>query len=237
MLPDNFNKDFTKAFTQHCILYSAIEEYRHGNLLFMQFAGNAQEMKPIAISVANNMYQGKLASRIIKELADKSIPQLGLLCSTTNILIEEFNSYINHELYTSGYCQELVHILQSFNELVNGLNTEIEGRVSNKLQDIHTSIYNVDRHDDIDVFYLYEIIEQIEFYLKNLLTYYYHFLIVKEQENVKCKGIGLTTQVADLLGELIGAIEMVSNNMEDLLNMLLTWEVCMEKYEELALYN
>ena len=59
----------------------------------------------------------------------------------------------------------------------------------------------------------------------------------KEQEHENCKGIGLTTQVADFLWELMGKIETVSDNLEDVLDMLLTWEVRMDMAEEQALYN
>lgn len=237
MSPDNFNKDFSKAFTQDCILYSAMEEYRHGNLLFRQFAGDADVMKPVAISVANNMYQGKLVSRILSVLENKSIPQIALLCTTANKIIDEFNSYIELEPYTSTHCHELINTLESFLELANSLNNDLCGQVSNKLYDIDSSIYIPDRHVDIDGLYLYEVIDKIEFYLKNLLTYYYHFLIVWQQENENCKGLAFTTQVADHLWELTGIIEMASDNLEDILDMLLTWEERMDICEEQALFN
>ncbi|AEW00580.1 hypothetical protein A4D02_24955 [Niastella koreensis] len=234
---DNFNKDFTKAFTRNCILYSATEEYSYGNLLFMQFTGDAREMNSIAISVVNNMYQGKLISRIIRVLENKNLPQVNQLCSTANNLINEFNSYIQQEPYTSAHCNELIQTMRSFYELVNSLNHDLCEQVLNKLKDLSSCIYNADRHANVDSYYLYEAIEQIKFYLKNLLKYYYHFLIVKEQEHENCKGIGLTTQVADYLWELIGKIETVSDYIEDVLEMLLTWEIRMDMCEEQALYN
>lgn len=237
MLPVNFNKDFAKAFTQDCILYSAIEEYSHGNLLFMQFTGDLRQMKPIAISIANNIYQGKLVSRLETVLANKSIPQLAFLCSMVNNLITEFNSYIQYEPHTCSYCTELIHTLESFHELVKSLNNDLCGQVSTKLKAIQAAIYNPAQPVE-DGYYLYEVIDQIEFYLKNLLTYYYHFLIVRQQENENCEGIvGFTTQVADHLSELIRIIETVSNDIENVLDLLLTREVFMDLCEEQALYN
>ncbi|AEV98227.1 hypothetical protein A4D02_23280 [Niastella koreensis] len=237
MLPDNFNKDFTKAFTQNCILYSTTEEYSHGNLLFIQFTGDAREIKPIAVSVTNNMYQGKLVSRIIWGLENKSIPNASLLCSTIRNLINELNVYIRQEPYTCTHCNELIHTLGAFYELANSLNNDLSEQVLNKMKDLDACIYNTDRHADINSYYLFETIEQIEFYLKNLLTYYYHFLIVKEMENENNNGIGLTTQVADYLLELIGMIETVSNDIENVLDMLLTWEVRVDLCEEQAIHN
>jgi hypothetical protein len=183
------------------------------------------------------MYQGKLVSRILSLLENKSLPQMALLCSTVNNLINEFNSYIQHEPYTSAHCNELVHTLQSFHELASSLNNDIFGQVSNKLKDINACIYSANQHIEIDGYYLYEVIDQIEFYLKNLLTYYYHFLIVRQQEHENCKGIGLTTYVADHLFELIGIIETVSDNIENVLDMVLTWEISMDLCEQQALYN
>lgn len=237
MSPDNFNKDFARPFTRECVLYSPTEEYRHGNLLFMQFGRGNGEMKPIAIAVSKKMFQSQLVSRIIRVLKNNSLPQIELLRAAADNLIDEFNSHIQQEPYASTFCNELVHILGSFQELTNSLNTDFCGQVSKKLKAINACIHNPDQHMEIDGSYMYEVINQIEFYLKDLLTYYYHFLIVRQQENENGKGIGLTTQVADYLWELIGIIETVSDNIEDVLDMLLTWEVSMEMSEEQALNN
>jgi hypothetical protein len=237
MSPDNFNKDFARAFTQDCSLYSPTEEYRHGNLLFMQFGGAAGEMRFVAVAVSKQMYQSQLVSLITRTLKNRCIPQIGLLCTTANNIIEEFNTYLQHEPYTSNYFLELIHTLKSFYELVNLLIRDVCERISNDLKDINDIIYNPDHLTHIDSLYLYPAVDQIEFYLKNLLTYYYHFLTVKQQENENGKGIGLTTQVADCLCELIGQIEMTSDDLENVLDIILSWEVCMEMCEEQALYN
>lgn len=241
MSTNNFNTDFAKEFMQGCTVYSAIEEYRLGNLLFMQFAGNALEMCSIALPVVNKIFHSKLISQLEIILENENIPQIESLNATANNLLFEFRTYVQNEPYTSHYYNELIAVLGSFQELCNSLNNDVQGKVSKKIKNINKDIYAPESDVCIDSSYFSSIIDNIESYLNNILAYYNHFMIVWHQENDnnnhKSKEIGLTTQVADHLWELISEIEAVSTGIENLLNMLLTWEVRMEMNEEQALNN
>ena len=237
MSTEYFSTDFANQFRQEYALYTPVEEYQHCNLLFRQFTGRPAEIKTLAISVTRKLYHVPLIYRLISKLENEDNQQLNNLCAVVKNLANEFHAYIQHEPYTSGYYNDLIATLDSFHELAGAFKMDICGQVSNKLKDVYKGLHEQHSDFDLNSTYPYTIAEEIGFYLKNMLVYYKHFVVIWRNESENKKGIRLTTQVADHLFGLVNDIEEVINCMEGTLDLFLTWEVQMDNTEDQALFN
>ncbi len=85
-------------------------------------------------------------------------------------------------------------------------------RLSTYHTDLHTSQegYVAERSS------LSQIIEQTEFYLKNVMAIYNYFIVAWQYELNNIKGVPLTTYMADHLHELITGAEETIACMEDI---------------------
>ena len=236
MSTEYFRKDFANQFRQEYELYTPVEEYRQGNLLFRELS-HSNGIEALAISVTKKLYHAPLISRLIDKLRNEDIRQVGNLCAVVTNLRNEFHTYIQNEPYTSTYYKDLIATFDSFHELINTLKKDMYEQTLDSLMKTYTGIHEQHSRFDIDITYAYTRTEEIGEYLKNMLVYYNHFVISWQNEAGNKKGINFTTQVADYLSELICVIEQVISNMEDTLDLFLTWEVQVDLMEDQALFN
>ena len=238
MSAEPFSTAFARQFRQEYTLYSATEEYQHGSLLFKQVAGDSAEIGPLAALVAKKLHNAQLIYRIVAKLENEDIPQARYLCSIINSMSNEFNAYVQHEPYTARYYNDLIAMLDSFQKIADAFEKDVCEEVADKLKNIHTAITEQHSTVDIDDNYANTISEQIDFYLKNLLAYYNHFITIWQNEaDNSQKGPRLTTQVADHLSELIAVTELVIAGMENTRELLFTWDAHMQMSEVQALFN
>jgi len=237
MSPEPFSTAFARQFREEYTLYSATEEYRHGNLLFKQVTADT-EIGPLAASVAEKLHSAPLIYRIIAKLANEDIPQALYLCAIIDSMSSEFNAYVEHEPYTARYYNDLISMLDSFQKIAGAFEKDVCEELADTLKKIHAAIH--DRHSDVNIDdnYVNTEIEQIDFYLKNILAYYNHFIVIwKNEADNSQKGPRLTTQVADHLSELIAVTELVISGMENTRELLVTWDAHMQTSEALTLFN
>ena len=237
MSTEYFNKDFADQFRQECTLYTAVEEFQNANLLFRQFAGNPTEIETLAVSVAKKIYQAPFICRLMNKIENEDIEQVSSLCTVVKNLCDEFHGYVQHESYTSDYYNDLIATLDSFFQLASAFKKEVCEQASNTLKKAYKGLHAQYSGFDFDGIYPYEIAEEIGYYLKNMLVYYNHFVVISQNETDDKKGIQLTTQVAEYLSELLNVIEQVITGMESTLDLFLIWEVHMEIRENQALFN
>jgi hypothetical protein len=237
MSTEYFSKDFADQFRQEYALYTPLEEYQHGNLLFMQVAGIPEEIEILAISVTKKLYHAPFIYRLINKLKNEDIQQVSNLCAAVKDLCDEFHVCIQNESYTSGYYNDLIATLDSCYDLASALKKDICIQVSYELKRVYTGLHEQRSGFDLKATYPYAIAEEIGYYLKNMLVYYNHFVVTWQNEKDNNKGIQLTTQVSDYLSELINVIEQVICGMEDTLDLFLTWEAQMDIMEDQALFN
>jgi len=238
MSPEPFSAAFARQFRQEYTLYSATEEYRHGSLLFKQVAGDFAEMGPLTALVAEKLHNAPLVHRLIAKLENEDVPQARYLCAIIDSMSNEFNAYVEREPYTAGYYKDLIAMLDSFQKIADAFEKDVCEELANKLKDLYTAIHDEHLNAAIDDNYANTVIEQIDFYLKNMLAYYNHFMVIWQNEaDNSQKGLRLTTQVADHLSELIAVTELVIASMENTRELLLTWDAHVQMSEVQALFN
>lgn len=233
-----FTKDFAKQFSQEYILYPSTEEYQHGNMLFRQFKGSYSATASLAVAVTKKLCHTQLIHQTIIKLQNEYIPDVYRLRKLVKEARNEFRAYAQHEPCTSGYYHELIAMLDSFYQLTNEAGRNVLVQVSRNLKKIYTGVHKQQKNFELNGACMNPIVEQVEFYLKNLQAYYNHFLVIWQHETTcSSREPGLTTQVADYLSVLIAFAEKVIANMEDTLEQLLTWQAQMDIKEEQELYN
>lgn len=237
MLHYYFGKDFAKQFRNECGLYSATPEYHYGNLLVKQFAGNCEEVNAIALALTETFFNTQLVYKIMLVISNKAIPATSELSRLAERYKMEFEYYLQHEPYTAHYYNDLIAMLDSFSRLINGFNTDFENQVYGQLSTYHTVLHTSQENYVAESVSLSQIIEQTEFYLKNVMAYYNYFIVAWQYEANNSKGVALTTYMADHLRELITGVEETLACMEDIRTLLLTWEVQMEIREDQELLN
>lgn len=238
MSTEPFSIAFARQFRQEYTLYSATEEYQHGSLLFKQVTGELAAIGPLAALVAKKLHNAQLINRIITKLENEDIPQANYLCAIINSMSNEFNAYVEHEPYTARYYNDLIAMLDSFQKIADAFEKDVCEEVAGNLKHIYTAIDEQHSTVDIDDNYANTITEQIDFYLKNMLGYYNHFITIWQNEaDNNQKGPRLTTQVADHLSELIAVTELVIASMENTRELLLTWDAHMHMSEMQELFN
>ena len=233
-----FGKDFAKQFKYDCELYSPTPEYHYGNLLVKQFTGNYEELNTLGEELAETFFNTKLIYQIVCTIRNEAIPTASQLCKLIAEIKSKFEFDLQLEPYIAHYYNDLIAMLDSFAELINSFRKYIDEQVNSQLIKYHLDILATENSYIAESSSLLEVIDQIEFYLKNILSYYNYIIVTWQYEsNNNSKGIDLTTYMADYLHDLIIKAEETIACIEDLRTLILVWEAQMEGREDQELYN
>lgn len=237
MSPQYLTKDFAKQFRNECELYSPAEEYQYGKLRVKKFKGNDADVLLTGRKLTEMFFNVHLIDLILSTLRNKNLPAATKLITKTTALKNKCESYIQLEPYTAHFYNEHIAVLQSFSELTAAFYTDFQDQIYSQLSTYYIDIHEQNENPVAESSSLSEIIGLIEFYLKNILSYYNYFIVTWQHEANSNKGIQLTTYMADHLQMLIVFMEEMIAGIEEMRSLFLNWEAEIIIKDEQELYN
>jgi hypothetical protein len=232
-----FGKDFAKQFKYESDLYSQTPEYHHGNLLVKQFTGNYDELNTLGDELAEIFFNSKLISLIVCTIRNEAIPTTSQLYKLITEIKGNFEYDLQLEPYTAHYYKDHIAMLDSFAQLINSFRKYLDENVNSQLFRFQLYIHTAENSYVAESSSLTEITEQMEFYLKNILSYYNYIIVACQYESSNGNGVDLTTYMADYLHDLIIKSEETIACIEDLRTLILTWVAEIGIRDDQEIYN
>lgn len=230
--------DFIKQFRLEELAYPGNGEKKYANFFFRQFAGSRNEISIIELSLSEKLSDKKSIGKLIEQLKEKDLPDLGRFVYFMQALRKQIFSYAQNEPYTSLYYRQFLPALEQCTGIARSFHDDMQKELFDRLKmmfdDTPGSLNDMDllNGGDIEV-----VLKAIDSYAGQMQQYlnYFRGLLDKESENGM--RISVTSKLEEFLLHLVSLIENIILDSASTSSLLAKWQTKLVARETQELYN